>query len=106
MRVRSPFLLLAVALAAIVFAAPPAVAQATAAPAADAAATPAAPESTTSVDDILACEEDVLAGDDRLRSFVGGHTVTVTSASASQSRHRGVPFIASARRSYSWLKSA
>ena len=62
MRVRSPFLLLAVALAAIVFAAPPAVAQATAAPAADAAATPAAPESTTSVDDILAGEEDVLAG--------------------------------------------
>jgi hypothetical protein len=62
MRVRSPFLLLAVALAAIVFAAPPAGAQATAAPAADAAATPAAPESTTSVDDILAGEEDVLAG--------------------------------------------
>ncbi len=68
MRILNPFILTAIALA--VFAAvPPLGAQAAgapapppAAPAAGAGAAPDSPEATTSVDDILAGEEDVLAG--------------------------------------------
>lgn len=66
-QVTSRSVLLAVLFAAVVvLAAPPVGAQAAgapaSAPAAGAAGAPAAPEATTSVDDILAGEEDVLAG--------------------------------------------
>lgn len=68
MRILNPFILTAIALAAFA-AVPPLGAQAAGAPApppaapvAGAAAAPDSPEATTSVDDILAGEEDVLAG--------------------------------------------
>lgn len=69
MRIQNPFILTAIALAVFVAAVPPVGAQAAGAPApppaapvAGAGAATGSPEATTSVDDILAGEEDVLAG--------------------------------------------
>lgn len=66
MRILNPFILTAIALAVLAAAVPPVGAQAAGAPAtapaAGAGAAPGSPEATTSVDDILAGEEDVLAG--------------------------------------------
>lgn len=64
MRSPNAIVLLTIVLAAFAVAAPPAGAQAAGAPTAapEAATAPAAPDATTSVDDILAGEEDVLAG--------------------------------------------
>jgi hypothetical protein len=69
MRIQNPFVLTAIVLALFISAAPPAGAQAAGAPASSPAApvaatgaAPGSPEATTSVDDILAGEEDVLSG--------------------------------------------